>query len=135
MENNSIDNWLVTSRPTTGSYSELRLGGITLYSSSAQFLNAQLVSINAAITAASREHILLIRQVLLSQTRTRLGIELPDRVFGAVLGRMLKLGEMKVFVTLSLNNKIMRVHYHQGNAERLHNAIGNIRVRLLKEGG
>jgi len=124
--------WLATAKPQLEAYAERRLGGVTLYSSTEECLDLRIRDVHDAIVSTSREHILLIRQVLRSEAQKQLDFELSDRVFGAVLGRMLKLGEMKVLLALSINLKVLRILFHETNHDTITSILDAAKHELLR---
>jgi hypothetical protein len=134
MGTKSRDCWLATVRPANETYAELTLGGITLYSSSLGCLKSRIDEVSAAIHAETKDQLLLIRQVLRSQIRARLDFDLSDRAFGAVLGRMLKVGDLKILLSLSSNLKLIRVLFQSANADRVNNILGDARQMLDQKG-
>jgi hypothetical protein len=89
--------------------------------------------LQATIEEVSHENLLLIHQLLLNLTRQQLGYSVEDRIFGAVLGRALRLGRIVVLPCLTVNNRILRTHFNSENApivsEKLSHLSGMLQNR------
>jgi len=134
MATRTRDHWISTSRPISGSYAELTFGGISLYSSTPEALDKYIDQVRTATSDVLLDHLLLIRQVLKAKVQENCSFSLTDRIFGAVLGRMLKMGELKVLLCLTANFKRMRVIYHSKNHDRLNEIIAAVRAKVLIAG-
>ena len=108
---------IVTRRPDDDSrqWASMSLGGTSLYSRSETVLKSAIDLLQAAIEEVSHANLLLIRQLVLKMTRQQLAQSVSDRVFGAVLGRTLRLGRVIAVPCLTVNNRILRTHLNANN--------------------
>jgi hypothetical protein len=104
-----------TSRPPEGIWrntSSISYGGTTFYGQSEKDLAAVLASVEDAIVAISKIHLCLIKQVLRSYVGQLLKESVPERFFGAVLGRCLRMGKLECLPCLTLSGKTRRIYVH-----------------------
>src|SRR3982074_3463309 len=100
---------VTTRRPLAGQWPQVvsrALGGVTLYCRNAETLDDVVAALCEAVANESKMHLLLIRQVLRSSTNKSMGVSIEDRLFGAIVGRLLRVGTLRVLPTLSVNGKL-----------------------------
>lgn len=99
-----------TRRPMSGDCVCVSLGGTNLYARDERALLAALDRLQSTIEKGLAQNFCLIRPVLRSVVVRELGQEVPDRIFGAILGRALRCGTVMALACLTVNNKILRTY-------------------------
>jgi hypothetical protein len=99
-----------TRRPVADDCFCISLGGVNLYARDEKALLAALDRLQGTIEKVLAQNFCLIRQVLRSVVVRELGQEVPDRIFGAILGRALRFGTVAALPCLTVNNKILRTY-------------------------
>src|SRR5690348_13449135 len=79
-------------------------GGTTLYAKNSTVLDAAIHLLKETVLWASGEHLILPRASLNKLVREELAEELDRSVVGAVIGRLLSLGEIETLACLSVNS-------------------------------
>jgi len=120
-----------TRRPPSGNGACVTLGGTNLYARDHQELLATLNQLQSGIETVLSQHFCLIRPVLRSIVARDLEQDVPDRIFGAVLGRALRLGTVMALACLTVNNKILRTHFLASRHSELQEKL-KISVALLR---
>jgi hypothetical protein len=120
-----------TRRPGGGDAACVSLGGTNLYARDQKALLSALDQLQVAIEAVLSQNFCLIRQVLYRVVARELEQEIPERVFGAVLGRSLRLGTIRPFASLTVNNKILRTYMLASRLTELQSKLSAV-TALLK---
>jgi hypothetical protein len=103
-------NQIETRRPQTADWASVTLGGTNLYARDKGVLRASIDRLQKSIETALAAHFCLIRPVLQNVVGRELAETIPDRVFGAVLGRALRFGTVRAVACLTINNNILRIY-------------------------
>ena len=125
---------IATRRPNDESsepFASVTLGGITLYASRLDQIEAAVKKVEDAIEGVARAHFLLARSTLEKLTRERLRESVPDRLFGAVLGKTLRLARIAVIPCLTINGRLMRTYLHSSKLTIFEQKLGQMRNLLL----
>ena len=110
-----------------------RLGGVTVWAPSPEDLDRGIETLSTAIIDCARVHLSITKSVLRKLVRARLEQStVEDRLFSAVLGYTLRVGELDSFVASSANDRPFRVLIHRSQKERFEQAI-QIACRLLRK--
>jgi hypothetical protein len=103
-------NEIETRRPLSNDCVCVSLGGTNLYAQDGKALLAALDGLQGTIEKVLAQNFCLIRQVLRSVVVRELGQEVPDRIYGAILGRALRFGTVAALPCLTVNNKVLRTY-------------------------
>ena len=127
----SLFDGIHTRRPTSGSdtYS-ISLGGTTLYAGSERKLHNAVAKLEESILESTLPHQTLVRNSVVKLTREAIGEEIPDRVFGAVFGKMLKLGRIRAIPCQTINGRILRVYLNDEKSTTLDEQLDIVRHML-----
>jgi hypothetical protein len=79
-------------------------GGTTLYAKSQAILDAAIERLQKTVLWVCREHLILPRAVLNKLVTEQLAEELDRSLVGAIVGRLLSLGELEALPCLSVNS-------------------------------
>ena len=120
-----------TRQPDSANWHMVTLGGTNLYAQDEKAMHVAIDRLEAAIDSALRAHFCLIRQVLHSVVKRELGEIVPDRIFGAVLGRALHSGRIMAIGCLTINSKVLRTHLHASTYPELTSKLKTL-AGLLK---
>jgi hypothetical protein len=112
-----------TRRPLSRDCACVSLGGTNLYARDEKALLAALDQLQGTIEGVLASNFCLIRQVLYSVVVRELGQEVPDRIFGAILGRALRFGTVRALACLTVNNKILRTYLLASRFTELQNKL------------
>ena len=121
-----------TRRPQEGEegYS-LSFGGTTLYANSQKILADAVYRLEETLEKCTADHQTLVRHAIVKLTRDALGESIPDRIFGAVFGRMLGLGVLTTIPCRTINGRILRVYINTNSLDAFHDDLNRVR-ELLK---
>lgn len=108
----------------------VRLGGLTLYAPNETLLEKQLTLLTNAIENCATEHLSLVRNTLNSEVRKITGVEVDKRVFGAVLGSVLRTGKIDSVPIAAASGKAFRALVHAKNIKTFEEAIDAVAVLL-----
>jgi hypothetical protein len=108
------------------------LGGTTLYAPDADWLNAAVEQIQEAIGQTLKKHLLIVRNQLEKLAIDRIGEQVSERVFGAVLGRSLRFGITSVLPCLTIHGHILRMYFHSLNRPAIEERLGLLNRLLSK---
>lgn len=112
-------NQIETRRPSDTGWETLTLGGTNFYAKNEKALLETLDRLQSAIDIGLKLHFCLIRQVLRTVVAKHLQEDVPERIFGAVLGRALHVGAVMSIACLTANRKVLRVYLHPSRQEEL----------------
>lgn len=123
-----------TSDPREPGWHEIQLGGTTVYARNKEDLLRVIGVIESAIERVLLDHLTLPRNVLKGKVKEAIegfgGVS--KGLFGAILGRMLRLGVLKVLPCLTVNGKIKRVYIHSLKYEQHKQKVADLTGHLKK---
>jgi hypothetical protein len=109
---------LIASTSGSAEAAHVQMGGITLWAEDAKTLAAGVLEFQRAISQVAQSHLSTTRAVLKKLVREALGGErLEDRVFSAVLGSVLRSGDIDTVICASKYDKGYRVYVHQAQQQ------------------
>jgi hypothetical protein len=114
----------------SGSYAELTLGGMTLYAPRMDGLLTAVERVAAAIEISSKSNLLVARNLLQKLAEQNLGEELNERIYGAVLGKTLRLARVLAIPCLTINARVMRMYIHPSNLAIYQSKLKSLRASL-----
>jgi len=136
-DNSSIIRGITTFRPETSSLTRLvslKLGGITLYCEDEIILHRAVNIVREATKDALKSHLMLPRFLIIKFVVEKIGVTIEDRFFGAILGMMLRLGDVTSIPCLTKNNKIRRIYIHSSNISLFGEKLHAVEILLKKKG-
>jgi hypothetical protein len=83
----------------------ISFGGTTLYGRNQAILESGVERIQESLLAVTSKHLILLRPSLSKLVREELGTESDHVAFGAILGRLLCIGELAELVCLTVNSR------------------------------
>jgi hypothetical protein len=102
---------LSTRRPADdAAVRSVQLGGVAIYASERVDLDALVEELGEVLCEASSRHLSLDRGSLRKVMSELVGTQVEDRIFGALLGRALRLGHIVSVPCLSEGSRVFRVH-------------------------
>ena len=110
---------------------QINFGGTTIYAPNEAILQNEAEMIADAIHLSGAGFLSMTRNVLGKLAREKAGIDrIETRLFGAVLGRQLRLGQLESMVCSSINGKLFRVYVHPDNVEKFRRSVATARKLL-----
>ncbi len=115
----------------TDSDVRMSLGATTIYAPSETILQMEVEMIADAIYRSAAGYLSMTRNVLGKLSREKAGIDrIERRLFGAVLGRQLRLGRLESIVCSSIHGKLFRVFVNSENVEKFRASLATAREIL-----
>ena len=109
----------------------MNFGATTIYAPNEAILQKEIEMLADIIYRSAAGYLSMTRNVLGKLTRERAGIDrIEKRLFGAVLGRQLRLGQLESIVCSSIHGKHFRVYVHPDNVERFRDSLATARKLL-----
>jgi len=120
---------IFTARPED--YSEsVSLGGTTLYATEEGILGDAVEKIEGVINNVTLPHLTLIKNSVGKLTRESFSEPPTDKIFGAVFGKMLRLGRIKAITCMTENVRVYPVFLNSSNAEKLADSLEVVKDML-----
>jgi len=111
-----------------------RLGGVSVWAATEDELSAGIGALGEAISACAKLHLSLTKAVLRKLVRARRSdSQIEDRLFSALLGSVLRRGELDVMVCASKNDRRFRVILHASQIDRFKQALTTAETMLRTE--
>jgi hypothetical protein len=121
-------------RNATARAASIKLGGVSVWASSETELSTGIEELGKAIALCSKTHLSITKSVLRKLVRDhRSESEIEDRLFSAVLGYLLRRGELDATVCASENDRAFRVLLHSSQIERFGGALTAAEVMLRED--
>lgn len=129
---------LVTSRKglprATSRATSAKLGGVSVWAESEEQLATGIEDLSEAIAHCAKGHLSITKAVLRKIVRDhRSESEIEDRLFSAVLGYVLRRGELDATVCASETDRAFRVLIHVSQLDRFYQALATAEALLRKE--
>jgi hypothetical protein len=128
---------LKTRRSAFGASKEpasVAFGGTTLYSQSQTVLDSLIGRIQDEILCATTNHLILPRPALGKVVHDALGEEVDKPVFGAIVGRLLSIGQLEGVPCLTVHSRVFTVVANADRIPELSNHLTRIEDFLRKRG-
>lgn len=126
---------LATSRSeldASGQLAEKRFGGTTLYAPSIDELESRIQQITSSIETLCANHASLGRNNLAFLVRNHTALSIPRRVFGCLLGAVMRVGSIDQVCCVSVNHRPFRILVHRSRTHEFQQHLGIARQLLQR---